>query len=89
MVESRIEYTNQGYSYIKVEHDECLEWGGLGICDSCLKPLHPGYLVFILNSCMCEDCFNEWKARAKKYEDDIALQEANHLNYYKAHLERR
>lgn len=89
-----IKYTPQGFSYVDVTIDECLKWGGLGICDCCNKGAFKELkLIWILHDTYCEKCFNEWLERAKKYtkkdiEEDLYLQESNHLKWYQWHLDR-
>ena len=65
--------TEKGHSYIEVDYDEItLKLGGMGICDSCspLKEMQKGYLIPVLNSIICEECFDEWSSRAEYYEED-------------------
>lgn len=79
-----------GYYYADVSLNDVLNWGGLGICDSCNKPIFVdekvGKLVWVLGGCICEECFNEWQTRNKVYEEDLALQEKYAENYYKNYL---
>ena len=58
---SRIKYTPTGFSYVEVTFNECLAWGGLGICDMCNKQEDEGplYLVWVLHDVFCKDCFEE------------------------------
>lgn len=89
-----IKYTPQGFSYVDITIDDCLKWGGLGICNGCNKgPFSEMKLVWALNDTYCEKCFNEWLERAKKYtkediEEDLYLQKDNHLKWYQWHLDR-
>jgi len=79
-------YTKQGYSYIKCNCRECYEWGGACICDSCGVLMEKDvYLIYVLAQAFCEECFQEWKERAKRYDDDIKLQDRNHERWYKLH----
>lgn len=85
-MEKELEYTKQGYSYVKCTRQDCLEWGGLGICDSCGELMdEPVYLIFVLGQAFCQKCFDEWKNRTKRYEEDIVLQKQNHIRWYKFH----
>ena len=84
--EKTINYTDKGYSYIVCNRTDCLEWGGLSICDYCGELMdEPIYLIFILGQAYCKKCFDEWVKRAKKYEEDIELQNQNHIRWYKAY----
>ncbi len=85
-MEKQLQYTKQGYSYIKCNKQDCINWGGLGICDSCGKIMNESiYLIFILNQAFCKKCFNDWIDRASRYEEDIELQKENHIKWYKIH----
>lgn len=75
-----------GYTYLPVEHHHILNWGGLAICDHCNQNMPYGYLVFILNSCICPTCFDEWLARATIYEDDLQLQRIHQGYWYEYHI---
>ena len=89
-----IKYTPQGFSYIDVTLDDCLKWGGLGVCDGCNKGAFSELkLIWVLHDTYCEKCFNNWLERAKKYtkqdiEEDLCLQKNNHLKWYQWHLDR-
>ncbi len=81
---ARIKYTEKGYSYIECNVEECLQWGGIGVCDYCGQFMKDKiYLIYILNSAYCPKCFEEWKKRSIRDEDDIKLQKLYHLRYYK------
>ena len=75
-----------GYTYSPVTINHMLNWGGFGVCDLCNNPMSHGYLVFILNSCLCPQCFNDWIARANIYPEDLAFQEANQQQWYDYHI---
>lgn len=83
---SKLNYTKQGYSYIKCTADDCFDWGGMAICDDCGEIMEEDvYLIFILGRAYCKKCFNDWIKRAKRHEDDIRLQNERHLYWYKAY----
>lgn len=69
-----IKYTPQGFSYVDVGIFEVINWGGIGICNSCGEgPFRNLKLVWVLGDTYCEKCFNEWLERAKRYsKNDIA-----------------
>lgn len=76
-------YTNQGYSYLKCTEQDCYDWGGAAICDSCGEHMSDdNYLIFILASSYCPKCFKDWIEHSKRYEDDIELQKRNHVRWY-------
>lgn len=82
----KIEYTKQGYSYVRCTKDDCFKWGGMAICDSCNEFMQENvYLIYILNQAFCEKCFKDWQKRSKKYDSDLQLQKQNHIAWYKAH----
>ena len=86
--------TPQGYTYLPVHSHHIYNWGGLGVCDDCNQNLtHGGYLVFILNRCICADCLNEWIERSSHYpqEDvdyDLNYQQQHQADWYKWHTDR-
>jgi hypothetical protein len=76
-----------GYTYLPVSYYHVLNWGGLGLCDDCNTPLTDGgYLVFVLNRCLCPQCFHEWLARAISYEEDLQYQQEHQDNWYNYHI---
>lgn len=86
MKTKKLEYTDKGYSYIKCTKEDCFNWGGMAICDSCSTPMFEDvYLIFILGQAFCPKCFEEWLERSTRYEEDLYLQKQNHKRWYKAH----
>ena len=87
-----VKYTPQGFSYIDVGIFEVINWGGMGICNSCGKgPFRNLKLVWVLTDTYCEQCFNEWLERTKNFpkheiEEDLALQKDRDIKWYKALL---
>lgn len=87
LILKNIEVTPQGYYYAKVNALECTRWGGYGICDTCGKPfIEDGHLVFVLNSCICGKCFEDWQRRAQVWEEDLHLQKEASEAWFKHHL---
>lgn len=88
---NKIKYTPEGFSYVDVTLKDCLSWGGLGICDSCNKgPFENLKLIYVLHDTYCDECFNKWVERAKKYskEDilyDLSIQKNNDIKWYKSY----
>ena len=87
MKKAKLEYTKQGYSYIKCTHKDCFDWGGLAICDDCSESMigEEVYLIFILGRAYCKKCFEDWIKRANRYEEDLDLQKQRHIAWYKAY----
>lgn len=89
-MKDKIKYTPQGFSYVDVTFEECINWGGACICDGCNKMHENLKLIFILHDTYCDKCFNEWLERAKTYskkdiEEDLIIQNKYHLNWYRYH----
>lgn len=89
----RIKETKEGFNYIEVTPKECLDWGGLCICNSCGEPniFENSYLVFVLGDLYCKKCFNVWSNRKKKLSQadidyDLKLQKDCSLEFYKSHF---
>ncbi len=82
----KVMYTKQGYSYIKCKREDCLDWGGLAKCDSCNEDMIDNvFLIYILGQAFCQECFEKWEQRAKRYTEDIKLQEENDERWYRAY----
>ncbi len=85
--------TNRGFTYLPVSSKQCISWGGFAVCDFCNTPFEEGYLVFILNSCLCPNCMSGWLKRQRKYpkkdvQQDLAYQEAHQDAWYNWHLDK-
>ena len=82
----KLEYTDKGYSYIKCTKEDCLNWGGMSICDSCNSPMNEEvYLIYILGQAYCSKCFKKWIGHSKKYKEDLYMQKQNQERWYKAY----
>ena len=82
----KLNYTPQGYSYIKCTPEDCYEWGGKCICDDCNEKMTEEiYLIFILGRAYCKKCFDEWVSHSKKYTEDLKLQEERQMEFYNAY----
>ena len=78
---------DQGWTIYETSIQEILNWGGHGICDHCNETmLLGGFLVPVLNHCICEKCFEEWKPRATMHKEDLPI-EAKNIEYYDDILE--
>ena len=64
--------TKKGHIAYKCTRSEllCLIPTGLGICDWCATAPVELYLIPVLNSAMCPECFKSWTERATFYEED-------------------
>lgn len=67
----------KGFRVIKVTLLDCFKFGGIGICDWCNERIGfcNGYYVAVLNSVMCEQCYNEWSESAIYYPEDCTAEE--------------
>ncbi len=84
MKKVKLNYTKQGYSYVKCKREDCLEWGGFAICDDCNEDMTDDvYLIFILNRAFCTKCFAEWQNRSTRYSEDLQLQKESQKRWYK------
>lgn len=89
----QLQTTPRGFTYMPVTYRDCINWGGFGVCDSCNQNMQYGYLVHVLNSCICSRCLNEWIERSSHYpqEDvdyDLHYQQENQDAWYKWHTDR-
>ena len=89
-----IKYTPQGFSYVDITLEDCLNWGGLGICNDCGEgPFKELKLIYVLGDTYCEKCFDDWQKRAKSYsrediEHDLKIQKGRDIKWYKYHLDK-
>lgn len=74
--ENRVKRTQGGAAYIELNNEEIInKLHGLAICDSCnAKNMQNGYLIPILNSVYCKECFDKWASRSKLYSEDEAYE---------------
>ncbi len=79
------EYGLKGHKHIKVTLDQMIgPLHGLGICDRCCKAMTIGYLIPVLNSCYCGDCFKKWADGAQLYSEDIGYEDMKTGQFLKA-----
>lgn len=63
--------TKNGHKYIEVSIKEMIfSLFSIGICDTCCKRMSEGYLIPVLNTIYCKECFEEWQERAEYHEED-------------------
>lgn len=71
-----------GYIVYKCTLTELVEvTGGYGLCDMCNTPNKEMFLIPVLNSAMCLQCYEDWNKRAIFYEDDIPFQNVHNQRY--------
>jgi len=69
----------KGFKVIKTSISEINQSvGGLGICDKCNVSSFTGYYVAVLNYWICEECYNEFLGRAKRYKEDTEIEQRNY-----------
>lgn len=70
--------TKQGFTIYKSTFFECISaTGGFGICDWCNRSNSTLYIIPILNSAMCSECYKDWIGKNPKYfEEDRPFEEA-------------
>lgn len=86
MKNAKLNYTSQGYSYIKCTPEDCSNWGGKCICDNCNEKMNGEiYLIFILGRALCKKCFDEWISHSTRYTEDLKLQKERHIQFYNAY----
>ena len=82
----KVKYTPQGYSYIECNRYDCFSWGGAAVCDSCGKNMQDKvYLIYILNSAYCPECFKEWEKSATKFKEDLSNQNKYDTKWFQVH----
>lgn len=72
----------KGFLLIEATRTELFKIGGMGICDYCNATSENGVIIAVLNEWFCMDCYNDWLKRAKRYSEDIPIEERN-FEYYK------
>lgn len=75
-----------GYYYAEVTRDECLQWGGFGVCDLCNNDFDKGYLIWVLSDCICQSCFDDWMDHQTRYEEDLKMQSIYAKEWFEYHL---
>lgn len=53
------------------------------VCDDCLSSPDIGYYVAVLNRWLCPKCYERWIRSAKRYQEDIWVEEKNYDFYMK------
>jgi len=55
--------------------------GGYGVCDYCGNYAEKGYLIAVLNSYYCPDCFKDWEKTARNYPEDRNIEKRREKYY--------
>lgn len=66
---------------IETSRSECISFGGMAVCDYCNAASEVGYYIAVLNCWYCPKCFEEWKKRAKWYQEDADVEKRNYEAY--------
>ena len=74
-----------GYIAYRATADELAPIGGKGVCDSCNRYSYHGYLIPVLNSYYCPECYRDFCSRARFYPDDIG-HETRVAAYYESKI---
>ena len=64
----------KGFKVIETPMTECIDMGGMAVCDSCNECSENGYLIAVLNAWYCPECYNEWLNEAVRYEEDVVYE---------------
>lgn len=89
MREFKVEETSGGFKYLAVTREDCLKWGGFGVCDLCNDVFAIGYLVPVLNNCVCGKCFNRYLYGDIKIDpEDKAFQDECADGFFKYHVDK-
>lgn len=51
------------------------------VCDNCLDSPDTGYYVAVLNQWFCPSCYTRWIKSAKRYKEDVWIEEKNYEYY--------
>jgi hypothetical protein len=73
--------SNAGYVVYEATAEDTEKLGGCGICDRCNEPAKNGYLIAVLNSYFCPECYEDWDNNSRMYEEDLPI-EARRAAYY-------
>lgn len=71
------------FKILEISQEEMFSIGGYGICDSCNKSSHNGFLICVLHWWICEKCYKEWYVRAINYVDDQKFEQKIFDDYIK------
>lgn len=84
---AKIVENEKGFRVIEVSRTELVEklgyQGAVGICDFCNRSSSVGYLICVLNSWYCPDCYKRYISNAKRYAEDVDYEFAVFNRYVK------
>lgn len=69
---------DKGFKVLMLSDDECKILGGNAVCDHCNIYSKYGLYVAVLNHWICPFCYKDWIERAKRYKEDIPIEEKNY-----------
>ena len=64
-----------GWVVYEATAEDTVQLGGRGICDDCDKPSPTGFLVAILNSYLCPECYKKWDGTGRYYHEDKPVED--------------
>lgn len=90
---AKIVNNDKGFKVISLSTKDAASLGfglycsGACVCMHCNKVCVSGniYYIAVLNDTMCKDCYEEWLKDAKRYSEDIPIEDRN-FNYCKETL---
>lgn len=90
---AKIVNNDKGFKVISLSTKDATSLGfglycsGACVCMHCNKVCVSGdiYYIAVLNDTMCKDCYEEWLKDAKRYSEDIPIEDRN-FNYCKETL---
>ena len=91
---AKIVNNDKGFKVISLSTKDATSLGfglycsGACVCMHCNKVCVSGdiYYIAVLNDTMCKDCYEEWLKDAKRYSEDIPIEDRN-FNYCKETLD--
>ena len=90
---AKIVNNDKGFKVISLSTKDAASLGfglygsGACVCMHCNEVCVSGdiYYIAVLNDTMCKDCYEEWLKDAKRYSEDIPIEDRN-FNYCKEAL---
>ena len=90
---AKIVNNDKGFKVINLSTKDAASLGfglycsGACVCMHCNRVCVSGdiYYIAVLNDTMCKDCYEEWLKDAKRYSEDIPIEDRN-FNYCKETL---
>lgn len=83
---ANIKENKRGFKVIQVSRSELMDklglYGARGVCDRCNGITSTGYYIAVLNQWFCPKCYQDWYHRAKRYPEDVAIENKN-FEFYK------